>query len=100
MLGYREAELIGRDWFEAVVPEASREIRRQIFDAAVASGTAYPGMRENSFITRSGEELILAWQDVVLTDDDARPIGIIASGSDVTDRIKAEVCLLYTSRCV
>jgi len=91
LLGYREAELIGRDWFEAVVPEASREIRRQIFDAAVASGTAYPGMRENSFITRSGEELILAWQDVVLTDDDARPIGIIASGSDVTDRIKAEV---------
>ncbi len=90
VLGYREEELIGRDWFETVVPEASREARRQIFDTAVASGTAYPGTRENSIITRSGEELILAWQDVVLTGDDARPIGIIGSGSDVTDRIKAE----------
>ncbi len=90
LLGYREEELIGKDWFATLVPEASREARREIFDAAIDSGTAYPGPRESPIITRNGEELILTWKDAVLTGDDGRPIGVIGSGSDVTDRIRAE----------
>jgi PAS domain S-box-containing protein len=90
LLGYREKELTGRDWFATVVPESSREARRQIFDAAIANGTAFPGPRENPVITRNGEELILTWQDTVLTGDDGRSIGIIGSGSDITGRIRVE----------
>ena len=90
MLGYREEELIGKDWFATVVPESSREIRRHIFDAAIASGTAIPAPRENPVVTRNGEEHILMWQDTVLTGDDGRPIGVIGSGSDITDRIRVE----------
>ncbi|MCK8518828.1 sensor histidine kinase [Methanoculleus sp. 7T] len=90
MLGYREEELIGKDWFATVVPEASREARRQVFDAAIAGDPVSPGRRENPVFTRNGEELILAWQDTVLTGDDGRPVGLIGSGSDITDRIRAE----------
>jgi len=90
LLGYREEELVGMNWFTTVVPEASREARQQIFDAAIDSGTAHPMPRENRIITRNGEEVILTWQDAVLTGDDGKPIGIVGSGSDVTDRIRAE----------
>lgn len=92
LLGYREEELVGKDWFTTVIPEASREARRQIFDAAIASGNALP-RRENPVVTRNGDELILAWQDTVLTDDDGRPVGLVGSGSDITDRIRAEEAL-------
>jgi PAS domain S-box-containing protein len=92
LLGYREEELVGKDWFTTVIPEASREARRQIFDAAIASGNALP-RRENPVVTRSRDELILAWQDTVLTDDDGRPVGLVGSGSDITDRIRAEEAL-------
>ncbi|MDD3932719.1 MAG: HAMP domain-containing sensor histidine kinase [Methanoculleus sp.] len=93
LLGYREEELLGRDWFLTVVPEASREARRQVFDAAIVDGAAFPGRRENPVVTRNREELVLAWQDTVLTGDDGRPIGLIGSGADITDRIRAEEAL-------
>jgi len=90
LLGYCEEELLGKDWFATVVPEAYQKARREIFDAAIASGTAYPDPRESPVVTRSGEELILAWQDTVLTGNDGRPVGIIGSGSDITGRIRVE----------
>ncbi len=90
LLGYREEELIGRDWFTTVVPESFRTARQQIFDGEITRGTAFPGIRENPVITQDGRECILAWQDTVLTGDDGRPIGIIGSGSDITEHIRAE----------
>ncbi|KLK88421.1 histidine kinase [Methanoculleus sediminis] len=90
LLGYREEELLGKDWFDTVVPEGVRGTRRQVFNEAIARKTALPGQREHPAVTRSGDELILAWQDTVLTGDDGRPIGVIGSGADITDRIRAE----------
>ena len=93
LLGYREEELLGKDWFDTVVPGAFREARRQAFDEAIARKAALPGQRENPVLTRSGDELILAWQDTVCTGDDGRTAGIIGSGADITDRIRAEEAL-------
>ncbi|MDV2480747.1 HAMP domain-containing histidine kinase [Methanoculleus sp. Wushi-C6] len=93
LLGYREEELIGKNWFEIVVPEASRKARQEIFDAAIAGGASLSGRRENPVVTRSGEELILAWQDTVLAGDGDRPAAMIGSGVDITDRIRAEEAL-------
>ena len=90
LLGYREEELLGEDWFDTVVPGGLREARRQAFDEAIARKAALPGQRENPVVTRSGDELILAWQDTVFTGDDGRPLGVIGSGADITDRIRAE----------
>ncbi|WP_301677168.1 sensor histidine kinase [Methanoculleus methanifontis] len=90
MLGYREEELLGKDWFDTVVPGAFREARRQTFNEAIARKNTLPEQREHPVVTRSGDELILAWQDTVLTGDDGGPIGIIGSGADITDRIRAE----------
>lgn len=90
LLGYCEEELIGKDWFATVTPEASRDARRQTFDAAIASSAAIPGRRESPVITRNGEERILVWEDTVLTSDDGRAVGIIGSGSDITERIRVE----------
>ena len=93
LLGYREEELVGKDWFETVIPEASREKRRQVFDAAIAGGAALAGRRENPVVTRSGEVLVLAWQDTILAGDDGQAIAVIGSGADITDRIRAEEAL-------
>jgi PAS domain S-box-containing protein len=93
LLGYREEELVGKDWFATVVPETSREARRQVFDATMAGGVARAGRRENPVVTRSGEELVLAWEDTALAGDDGRPIAVIGSGADITDRIRAEEAL-------
>ena len=93
LLGYQEEELLGKDWFTTVVPEAVRETRRQIFDTALAAGTPLPDRRESPVITRNGDELVLAWQDTVFAGDDGRPVAMIGSGADITDRIRAEEAL-------
>lgn len=90
MLGYREEELLGKDWFETLVPETLREARRQIFDAVISGDGTSRGRRENTVVTRNGTEVILAWRDAVLTGDDDRPVAMIGSGSDITDRIRVE----------
>jgi len=91
MLGYREEELLGKDWFATVVPEASRKARRQAFDAAIAEGGASPGSAGESCRYAERDVLVLAWQDTVFTDEDGRTVAMIGSGSDITDRIRAEM---------
>jgi PAS domain S-box-containing protein len=90
MLGYREEDLIGRDWFETVVPEKGRAERMRLFDGEVAGGVASLERREIPVITRTGEERVLSWQNTVLTDENGHAVGVIGSGSDITDRIRAE----------
>lgn len=90
MLGYRAEELIGKDWFETVVPERCRAERRRIFGDGISGDIVSSYPRDNPVVTRDGEERILSWQDTVLADADGRSIAIIGSGADITDRIRAE----------
>ena len=45
---------------------------------------------DNPVITSSGEERIISWFNVVLTDPDGRPAGTLSSGDDVTEERRAQ----------
>ena len=90
LLGYREDELIGKDWFDVAVPERNRgEARRAFMDLLSGVSTA-PQTDENTIVTRDGDERTLIWKEAVVRDADGRVTGVIGSGKDITDRIRAE----------
>ncbi|MDN7023624.1 PAS domain S-box protein [Methanoculleus sp. FWC-SCC1] len=93
LLGYREDELIGKDWFDVAVPERHREKARQAFAQLIAGKGAVPDTDEYVIVTRSGDERTLLWKRAVLRDGDGRIVGTLGSGKDITDRIQAEEAL-------
>jgi len=48
---------------------------------------------ENPVLTKSGEERLITWNNVILRDDSGVIIGHLSSGEDITERKKAEEAL-------
>ena len=93
LLGYREDELTGKNWFDVAIPARNREDARRAF-ARIVSGTATaPTPDVNVIVTRGGDERTLIWKEAVLRDTGGRITGVLGSGKDITERIRAEEAL-------
>ncbi|KUK61799.1 MAG: Multi-sensor signal transduction histidine kinase [Methanoculleus marisnigri] len=93
LLGYREEELLGKNWFDVAVPERNREDARRAFTRMISGVSAVSASDENVIVTGSGDERTLIWKEAVLRDTDGRVTGILGSGKDITDRIRVEEAL-------
>jgi PAS domain S-box-containing protein len=86
VLGGTPGDIIGRNWFEAFVPERLRAEVRRVF-AGLMSGELEPmEYHENPVVTLRGEERLVAWHNALLRDDAGRVVGTLSSGEDVTER--------------
>jgi diguanylate cyclase (GGDEF)-like protein/PAS domain S-box-containing protein len=95
LLGFEEAELLGRDWLEMVVPTADRLDARLAF-LRLVSGVEPPGETLETFVqTKSGESRKIAWRNAVLRDAHGEITSVLRSGEDVTERRKAEAQVTY-----
>jgi diguanylate cyclase (GGDEF)-like protein/PAS domain S-box-containing protein len=90
LLGYRDGELIGCDWFQTCLPEGDRVEWRAIFDQVMAGRRQVREHAENGLLTRDGQVRIVEWRNRVLRDDDGRTTTTLSSGLDVTERRAAE----------
>jgi diguanylate cyclase (GGDEF)-like protein/PAS domain S-box-containing protein len=90
LLGYEDGELIGVNWYDAVVPEELRPGRRENF-ARVLRGEEEPfTYHQGDVVTRTGERRTIAWRNTLLRDERGGTIGILSSGEDITERLRAE----------
>jgi PAS domain S-box-containing protein len=85
--GRARDDVIGRDWFEIMVPPAMRATQRTRFEELLGSGarTEYEG----EIITAAGATRKIQWRPSPLRADD-RVIGMIAFGLDVTEERLAQ----------
>ncbi len=92
MLGYSAEELLGKDWVDDWVPVRDRdEVRVSL--RQYLTGESEAEYRENQVVTKSGEELTVAWHNTLLRDDLGQVTGILAAGMDITQRKQAEQAL-------
>jgi hypothetical protein len=91
VLGYAENEVLGRNWFDAFLPDRVRDITKSNFKKVIAGEMSPPSFMEIYVQTRSGEERLILWHDVVLRDDTGRIVGTVSSGEDITERKIKEV---------
>ncbi len=98
VLGYQEGELIGQNWFDLCVPEKAREKRKETFRKVMAGEEKEAEDYENTIITKSGEERIIAWHNTTLVDEKGVLIGTLSSGEDITKRKEAEVELIRAEK--
>ena len=98
VLGYTEEEIIGKNWFDLCVPERDRKERKETFKKVMAGKTDEAEDYENSIITKSGEDRIIAWHNTTLTNDNGHIIGTLSSGEDITKRKQTEEELIRSEK--
>ena len=91
ILGYREEDLIGQDWFATCLPRSiDVDQVREVFKMALAGNLAGSEYYENPVRTRSGEERLVAWHNSIIRDKDGNIIGGLSAGEDITERKQNE----------
>ena len=58
VLGYRQDEIIGRNWFETFIPERNRDQVRGVFEKLLSGEVEPAEYFENPLLTKSGEERV------------------------------------------
>lgn len=79
--GYPAEELLGRNWFQTVVPEDRYPEIKQMFMALPDKG--FPKQFENPILTKNGHERSVIWQNGELQEK-GKTVGTISFGIDMT----------------
>jgi two-component system cell cycle sensor histidine kinase/response regulator CckA len=90
ILGYEEGELLGKNWFDTCLPAPVREEVKKVFNRLMAGEIEPVEYHENPVLTSSGEERMIAWHNIILTDEAGNITGTLSSGEDITARKQAE----------
>lgn len=90
LLGYKQEELIGQNWFELILPSGIKEVLWKNYMDLMSSRvadieTAFENDGENTVNTKSGALLNIRWRNFALKDADDSIVGTLSSGTDVTD---------------
>lgn len=90
ILGYSQEELLGKDWVETALPQSVqadvKKLMQEIFNGNVEPVECF----ENSVVTKSGEERMIAWHNGAIKDHYGHIVGIMTSGQDITEEKQAQ----------
>ncbi|HET6466377.1 MAG TPA: PAS domain S-box protein [Nitrospiria bacterium] len=93
--GYTQTELVGKNWFETLVPKDKYPHVWEEFNRLISGGV--PKTFENPILTKSGEERFILWQNNEVKAD-GRIVGTVSYGNDVTERKRMEEALRESER--
>jgi diguanylate cyclase (GGDEF)-like protein len=88
--------VIGRNFFELLLPEERRATAARDFAANIGRGVL-AAHDEFEIVTRTGERRIVLWNHTILRNAEGSIIGAASIGSDVTEQRVAEKQLLYNA---
>lgn len=86
VLGYPEAEILGKDWFEHFIPARLRQSARNIFVKQITGTGSSQEKYEGDILLSNGELRTIEWYTTVLCGKENQNVGILSSGEDVTER--------------
>lgn len=93
ILGWREEELLGQDWFQHCFSQGTRQVMRRLFDRLMAGEPVTNDYHEEPILIRSGTERILAFHHSIIRQQGGKACGVLFSGQDVTEQRRAEEAL-------
>jgi len=96
LTGFTLDEVSGKDWFRTFLkPESITEVK-PLFLKAI-NGNQTTG-NVNPIIAKDGREILVEWHDKTLMDKAGQPLGLLAIGQDVTERVRLQQKLLQIEK--
>jgi PAS domain S-box-containing protein len=94
LTGWKEEEILDRDWFELFIPEAIRgEVRKVFIEVMNAKDTLGFSTYENEIVTRTGELRHMVWSNVLTRDAQGQILDVTCLGIDMTEHLRLEAQL-------
>jgi PAS domain S-box-containing protein len=90
LLGYGQEELVGKNWFDLILPEREREKIKAMFARLLGGELELLEQVVNNVVMRSGEERMVSWHNTVVRDSAGNIVGTLSSGEDITRRMQTE----------
>lgn len=81
MLGVKEEDIVGKDWFESVIPSAIRDRLKKQYSRIIAGEIVPPLNDEGIIMTSGGEELPVVWHNSIIKSTDGEISAIVSSAS-------------------
>ena len=96
LTGWRNEDVIGRNWFELFTPWELNDA--DDYFAMLATELPATRSREREIATRSGERRLMRWNNSVLRSGSGDVIGSACIGEDITERKRADARIAYLNR--
>ncbi len=94
LVGWKEKEVLGQDWFDMFLPRHIREDMRMVFSSVMNKrDTLAFSNHENEIVTRKGELRNVAWSNVLSKDVHGNILDVTCLGVDLTERKLAMTAL-------
>lgn len=90
VLGYAEAEVIGKNWFTHFVPAHEQEQVLEFFNQMMSRQIKPVESFADYALTKDGEERLIEWHKALLYDEQGLPSAVLSSGIDITEKKRAE----------
>ena len=87
-LGYKQEEVVGKDYLTTFVPEKNREELSKIFDKLIQ--LKKPTLNENFIMTKDGKELLVEWHGRSTFNKKGEFSYFLGLGIDITERKQVE----------
>ncbi len=86
ILGYEEAEIVGKNWFKNFLPPKIAPEVEEVFHQMLSGEIESTEYYDNPVITKQGDERLIAWHNVILRNADGKVVTSLSSGQDITER--------------
>ena len=88
LTGYKEEEVLGRDWFDTFIPDEERQTIRAYFNEVMQVGMnrGYT----NDIVLKNGERRQIHWLGKTLVNPDGQIDSLVSTGHDVSELAKAK----------
>jgi len=94
LLGYRESELLGENWFKTCLPHPeSMEVVHRVFRQLLVGDLKAAEYHENAVLCRDGSQRLIAWHNIPFKNEAGNIVGTLSAGEDVTERRRIESAL-------
>ena len=89
--GWSKDEVLGRNFFDFMVPDEERSRVEEVTGASFHSGITSHSVNRN--LTKDGRTILCAWSNAMFHDNAGNPTGVISIALDITERARAEESL-------
>jgi PAS domain S-box-containing protein len=96
--GWSREEVIGRNFFEFLIPQRTRPHIEEIVAGLLRGELPSTSINEN--LTKGGEIVLCEWNNSILYDSEGRVEGAISLALDITDRRRSEEALWKVNRAL